>query len=249
MKLLTFLIDCIFPLQCAACRRPLAAGTPIPLCDDCRILWEGEKHIPCPKCHQPMPHCRCLPDTLSDDVDAYCRLLPYESETGVGKAVVLEAKEHLHARLSAFLAEELSRLLPALPQDSVVAYVPRNPVTRQSVGYDQSKRIALALARKKGCKAVNALHRVRKRNASAQKTKDRAKRLESAQALYLPGKEIEAVRDRFTVLIDDVLTSGATLAACAKILKEAGAAAVCAVTVAYTLEKENNAADLAAKKG
>ncbi len=248
MKGLDFLIDCLFPLQCAACRKPLPTGTQVPLCDSCRIRWEEEKRTPCTKCGLPMPHCRCLPGVLSPCVDVYCRLLPYGKEKdAVGKAVVLEAKEHLHSRLASFLAEELGRMLPSLPSDAVVAYVPRNPQTKRTVGYDQAQKIARALGKEKGCRVVRALRRSKGKKTEAQKTLHLSQRLEAVQGSYLPGKEIGSVKDRFVVLVDDVLTSGATLSCCANILKEAGAQGICAVTVAYTLEQTEAAK--AAKKG
>ena len=52
---------------------------------------------------------------------------------------------------------------------------------------------------------------------------------------YDAGKEIAQCRGAFVLLIDDVLTSGATVARCAELLKKNGADAVCALTPAYTI--------------
>lgn len=238
----TFL-DCFFPMTCAACRTPLRVGRQLPLCKDCMLLWEAEKALPCPSCQKEHFSCRCLPQTLESSVDAYCHLLPYDANTQIGKRVVLEGKERMHPRLAAFLAQELCDQLPALPPHTVIAYVPRRAKAKRKAGYDQAERIAKVLGELCQKTVLRAIAS-EEAGTKAQKELNRQGRMEKASAAYRAGKEIDAVKGAFVLLIDDVLTSGATIANCGTILKENGADAVCALTIAYTNLKPKDRKDV-----
>ena len=76
---------------------------------------------------------------------------------------------------------------------------------------------------------------------TAQKTLGAVERAENAQESYrLSHKYADAVRGRRVMIIDDIATTGATLAACASMLEEAGAACVIAVTAARTVHGDGN---------
>lgn len=109
-------------------------------------------------------------------------------------------------------------------------------------GYDQAERLAKALGKICGIRVVEALCRTTS-EAKEQKQLNRAQRWKASQNAYGAGQEIEAVANAFVLLVDDVLTSGATLSGCGTILKENGADAICALTIAYTNENQKNRKD------
>jgi ComF family protein len=116
------------------------------------------------------------------------------------------------------------------PRPDLVSPVPLHPVRRRERGYDQAAHLARAFARRAGAPCVNALARTRR-------TKQQARLGARARAENLAGAfratDAALVRGRTVALVDDVATTGATLAAGAHALRSAGAQRVVAWTIAY----------------
>jgi competence protein ComFC len=99
-------------------------------------------------------------------------------------------------------------------------------------GYDQAVLLALAAGRSLGLPVVEALERWTATTAQFQLDR-RARATNVAGAFRLSSDRAPAsIRGRWVILVDDVLTTGATLSACAATLLDGGAQAVSAVTVA-----------------
>ena len=109
--------------------------------------------------------------------------------------------------------------------------VPVHAARRRERGYDQAELIAAVAADDLGLSWQPAL--VRSRATVAQYRLDRRHRARNVHdAFQLRAGTAPAVAGRWVVLVDDIVTTGATLVACADALLDAGAAAVSAVTVA-----------------
>lgn len=109
--------------------------------------------------------------------------------------------------------------------------VPVHEGRRRERGYDQAELLADAAGRRLRLPVVGAL--VRERATVAQYRLDRRHRAENlAGAFRVRPAARDAIARRWVVLVDDVVTTGSTLCACAEALLGAGAAAVAAVTVA-----------------
>jgi len=96
-------------------------------------------------------------------------------------------------------------------------------------GYDQALLLATVAARELRLPVASLLERCRA--TTAQFDLDRSARATNMQAAFRLRRSV-AIEGRWVVLIDDVVTTGATLAACAVPLMTVGALAVSAVTVA-----------------
>ena len=113
----------------------------------------------------------------------------------------------------------------------LLVHVPVHATRRATRGYDQAELLARAAATALRLPAVPAVRRDRATVPQYELGRDR-RAANVAAAFGLDPDWAAVVAGRWVVLVDDVLTTGATLVACAQALLEGGAAAVSALTVA-----------------
>jgi ComF family protein len=106
--------------------------------------------------------------------------------------------------------------------------VPLHPARRRRRGFNQAERLASALARRTGLAVADCLERTGPRGT--QMGRDREERLAALAEAVRVRRGAPAPRE--AILVDDVLTTGATVLACARALRSAGCGRV--VAVAYT---------------
>jgi predicted amidophosphoribosyltransferase len=184
----------------------------------------------CPVCraHGPAPCAGCaaelrpapaLPDPPG--LDSCAALLTY---AGAGRELVARLK-YRNARASVpFLARGMAAIVPF--DIDVVTWAPTTPARLRRRGFDQARLLARAVARQRGvpCRPL-----LRRRPGPAQTGRDAAARYAG------PGfAGVRGVQGRRVLLVDDVVTTGATVAAAARALREAGAGEVHVVAAART---------------
>lgn len=140
------------------------------------------------------------------------------------------------------IARELGRMLDrylkyfeiVLPESCVIVPVPLHPKRKRVRGFNQAELIAqgfLSLLSGRDFKIENdLLKRVRKTRPQVELSGE--ERRKNVQGIFA-AKRTEEVKEKIVVLIDDVKTTGATLEEAARVLKEAGAKEVWAITVAH----------------
>ncbi|MCO5172945.1 MAG: hypothetical protein M9914_02005 [Trueperaceae bacterium] len=113
----------------------------------------------------------------------------------------------------------------------LIAHVPTTAARARERGFDQAELLAAAVAAHLGVRRVRALRRVRATaKLSARGRSERAALLTGAlEARYLPNRSV--------LLVDDVLTTGATLESASKALLDSGAAGVRCAVVARTMRR------------
>jgi ComF family protein len=111
--------------------------------------------------------------------------------------------------------------------------VPLHPGRLHRRGFNQSAVIARPLAKRLGVD-YEARGLVRARNTATQVEQKLAERLAAMKDAFRV-RDTRAVKDRRVLLVDDVLTTGATINECARALKKAGAQRVDIVTIARVL--------------
>lgn len=110
-----------------------------------------------------------------------------------------------------------------------VTWVPMSPQKLRRRGYNQSELLAKAVAKELGLPAWDLLEQVRETDTQHNLT--RAQRADNVRGAY---RAKSATLGKRVLLVDDIVTTGATLRACAQGLYGAGAQKVCAVCAANT---------------
>jgi len=186
----------------------------------------------CPSCKRQLPSlsdgCEC--EESDQALEAVFSLGVYDEET---EALIENFKYRRKRRLGAFLSELLSEGLldsAKLPGADFIVAVPLHKRKLRERGFNQSKIIASQLSEKLGIPVLPDSV-IRKRNTRSQTGLSREERRKNVKdAFKLTGKvDLEGRR---LLLVDDVLTTGATVSECARTLKSAGAERIWGVTLA-----------------
>jgi len=235
-------IQLLLPAECLLCRGLLAFHqSEAIVCPACRTRWRPVRPPLCSRCGQPGPHfgqCRICPSWPSGLV-------------AVRSAVWLDAgaRAAVHAlkygglsRIAEDLAEVMVRWLPLPDESSALVPIPLGAKRLRRRGYNQSASLAQALGRRWGRRVRDDLL-VRCRETATQTALTPAARLANVAGAFrmrngecgtrnTPGENHSAFRNPHSalVLVDDVFTTGATLAEAARVLTEAGAGPISAVT-------------------
>jgi ComF family protein len=236
-RVVTSLIEAVdalvFPWQCPVCG---AGSLGAPFCPDCRAALLAGAGATCPRCALPLgPWARldggcskCRGEGLG--FDAAIALGPYQ---GALRRLCLLLKDEPNAWLARWLVEllvEARAELTGLPRDAWVVPVPLHWWRRWRRGYNQADELARRLATRLGLRCRGVLRRVVATEPLARLGRvDRARAMR--EAFRLRHGWGRALAGRTVVLVDDILTTGATCGAAARVLKKAGAARVVAVVI------------------
>ena len=130
--------------------------------------------------------------------------------------------------LGAFLGRALARD----ERYDLVTPVPLHWRRRWQRGFNQSELLAREIGRRSGIPFAHTLRRIRSTSAQAGLSNTARRRNVAAAFAARRALRADALRGRHVLLVDDVMTTGSTAAACAQALKNAGAARVALLTVA-----------------
>ena len=139
--------------------------------------------------------------------------------------------------MSAFIASELKGALQgeldvlgvSARDDAVIVNVPRSKKSRAVYGFDQSEVVCRELSALVGAPYVKAIKR--KGGGKEQKRLNRSHRFKNVKHLF-EAADTEMVNGRYVILFDDVVTTGASMAACVSILKKCGAKGIICLCIA-----------------
>lgn len=151
-------------------------------------------------------------------VDACTALLDYRP----ARPVITKLKNGQHRALVGPLASALAELVEP-PRAAVVAWAPTTPERARRRGFDQAELLARAVARRWALPPARLLRRARRTAQTGRSAQERRR---------TPAFQVVAPVPPVVVLVDDVVTTGATLTAAARALRASGALQVHAVAVA-----------------
>lgn len=229
-------LDVLFPSasRCIFCQRLLDEGQ---VCFDCLTHISHPAGPLCPRCGH------TLLDETADGFCWHCRgrhwafsqarsIGPYQGDL---RLAVHRLKFQNQRALARVLAQLMYQAIEAAWWDEVdsLVPVPLHPQRLQQRGYNQAQLLAyeLSLCSRRPMRLLLQ----RPLDTLPQTRLDKKQRQLNLQGAFrlAPG-QTEHVRDKCLLLVDDVLTTGSTLDACARVLRRAGGSDVRVVTVAIT---------------
>jgi ComF family protein len=238
----------VFPTRCSICNGEVAGAGGLGVCHDCWAQVEAFEGISCERCGLPI-----VSERAAEAAQVLCGACragepPFDLARGYGiyrgnlRLLILQLKFHhrerLGRRLGVFLAHGWRKLDGSCASAPLlIVPVPLFRLRERERGFNQARLLAEGLRNRLGtmpgatkAKIASGLL-VRTRATLPQtrlKIQARKENVRGAFAVVKP----ELVQGRQIVLVDDVMTTGATMSACAEALKKAGAAKVYALSVA-----------------
>lgn len=219
MKLRDLLLQLFFPSFCLNCQRLGPA-----LCQNC--YHDLKFYFLQNKLQEISPN---LKELYFDDLQIMAKF------SGSLAKLLKALKYHNSKNIAPILAKMLWRHL-VLPEADLISFVPLHQQKLKLRGYNQCQEIALELGRVSGITVKNLL--LKKRNTKAQaQIKNQDERLQRMENLFTArDKYKNLIKNKNIIIIDDVITTGATLNAVSKTLKEAGAKQVSCLVIASKME-------------
>lgn len=220
MSLIETVLDIFAPFECLRCKMEGSL-----LCKQCADTltkvpprcyrcgrWESGHHT-CRRCRAKSPLEAVYPAASYDDTAAkeLVHALKFGRAKGAAKSVasILAAVDNI-------------------PEDAYITYIPTANVRVRERGYDQAALITRELARITGRPHLPLLARIDDRRQTGKTRSMRLQQMDGAFRILLP----EVIKNQHILLVDDVLTTGATCEAAARALRKAGARHVSAAVFA-----------------
>lgn len=212
MKITEFLLELFYPSRCAFCRKSVGRGEG--MCADCgkKLPYTGENNE--------KQHFANVKFCISP--------LYYE---GAVREALLRYKFSGAAAYSSIFGKFMTKCIDETQIScDIITWVPLSRKRLRRRGYDQARLLAESVSEELSLPCERALRKIRN-NTAQSGISDYARRHENVSGAY------EAVNDELfcgkrVLLIDDIVTTGATLSETASVLKKAGAAEVIALTAA-----------------
>ncbi len=232
--------DTLFPPRCPVCTAGVTMqGT---LCAEC---WKDMHFITDPMCHRcglpfeygmgPELLCgRCM-----ETPPAFTRAVSVCRYDDKSRPQVLAFKFRDRTQLAPLFGEWLARVAtPFATQADIIVPVPLHYRRLLMRRYNQAALLALALANLSGLPVLpNTLQR--KKPTPAQSGLSRKGREDNLRGAFtVPRPKRSHIKGKAVLLVDDVMTTGATLNACARVLRDAGAKDIYGITLARTVLSE-----------
>ena len=215
MGFLSAVLDLLYPPRCVFCRR---------------IVRSGESRV-CPDCARTLPYAGTRGERHGDFFSVCHAPLLYE---GTVRESLLRYKFQETPAYAAAYGEMLAVCIRTELSGrwDLITWVPLSRQRLRERGYDQARLLAEEAAKRLGTEALRTLEKP-VNTARQSGTGSREKRAANISGAYrVPDPAL--IAGKRVLLIDDIITTGATLSECARTLRSAGAAEVLCAALATT---------------
>ncbi len=226
--------------KCIACGEMNTGGESL-MCRECEDALKRSHVEVCAECGSYVRDCQCLPPIMRESgIEALIKYAFYDSSDpdAALNRIIRRLKKIPDGLAFGYFAAILSQPLEKLGNargstrgNTVVTHIPRsrNGIARD--GYDQALSLAKAVAKRSGLEHKTLLRRIK--HAKAQKYLNIEERIDNVKGLFaVKGVDI---KNKNIILVDDLVTTGATVSEAAKMLYGAGAASVICVCIAKSV--------------
>ena len=225
--------------KCISCGEILDYGDRA-LCSDCLSKYREQKTRNCSRCSKMLHECSCsnfyLERHYIKKLAKVYRYMPANVELP-GNLLIYSLKHDNRRDTISFLADELTGAIRNCVdiQDKrdafIITNVPRRPAAIRRDGYDHSAALAKKIASILGIEYRQFL---RSRAKRAQREMKGRERMQNAAFDYKRG-ELPSLKGKRVILVDDVVTTGSSLASCASLLRGMGTKNIigASVSIAY----------------
>lgn len=219
---LAWLLDLLYPPACAFCGRCLPRGAPA----------TGI----CPSCRENLPYTGPTGVSRQGTCFQICRS-PLFYQDRVAESIrkyKFQGQACYHFAYGILLRECLRQYQPQAPD--LITWVPLSAWRRWRRGYDQAYLLAREAAQAYGMEPVRLLKKIR--NTRPQSSLSHRARKGNVRGVYRMADGAPAVEGKRILVVDDVITTGSTLSACAAVLLADGAEEVDGLTLARTWSEQ-----------
>jgi competence protein ComFC len=220
-------LDFLFPPLCLSCNQEVENGL---VCFQCLNKINRSPLGVCAKCGYPLGYNQACRHCKVGLILPRTRALGFYSEPWL--PLIHALKYQGKKSLAKIFGRGLTGLVnsdPILKQADALVPVPLHPARKRERGFNQAELLGLEISSQLGIPVLNALKR--KKNTKSQITLDAKERIENMQGAFII-KDNQMIINKRIILIDDVITSGATISSAAQVLQNAGVKEVFGLVVA-----------------
>lgn len=212
--------------KCVGCGEILD-NNGIPLCEKCYDKYKELKERECSTCFNKIGKCTCANPFLERHfIKRTCKVYRYRRNTDndIGNKLIYSLKQENRRDVIDFLASELTDVIienkiPSLAKGNyIITSVPRRKAAISHYGYDHAKLLARAVARNLGVRYEALLVSKTKR---AQKEVTVDQRFQNISLDYKRNIR-NSIQNKHIIIIDDIVTTGASMSACATLIRGLG---------------------------
>jgi len=236
-EITTNLINLVYPLHCASCSKPLDPESASGVCDFCLAQIKPNPMPQCAICGRAIDSGSETCDDCRTSKPCFSKASSVFLYEGVIKELIhkfkYNGKVSLARTLSGLIVDFLRNNDTLLAGIDRIAFVPMESARLRSRGFNQSRMLAMDISKRYGMPVSDYLDK--KKQTRHQNELSRDDRLVNLNGAFRVKDKVDRLTDKNILILDDVMTTGATLNECAKALLSSGAKEVRCLTLARGL--------------